>query len=80
MQIISLKTIKIIGLIINNIQSSHTVYFATRIQNNSTTAIDNILADNSSLSLSSVSTIINDIAHDAQILTIKNLYAAINFL
>ena len=38
---------------------SHTVNFATRIQNNSSIAIDNIHVDNSRLNLSSISTILN---------------------
>ena len=49
----------------------HTVNFATRIQNNSSTAIDNMFVDNSRINLSSVSPIINGLSnHDAQI--IKN--------
>jgi len=58
---------------------SHTVNFATRIQNNSRTAIDKIFVDNSRINLSSTFPIINALSnHDAKILTIKNKYATIN--
>jgi hypothetical protein len=57
----------------------HTVNFATRIQNNSNSAIDNLLVDNSRISLSSVFSIINGLLdHNAYILTIKNMYATMN--
>ena len=53
---------------------SHTINFATRIQNNSSTVIDNIFVDKSTINLSSISTIINGLSdHDAQILTIQNM-------
>ena len=43
------------------------------------TAIDNIFVDNCRINLSSTSPIINGLSdHDAQILTIKNIYATIN--
>jgi len=53
---------------------SHAVKFATRIQNNLSTATNNTFVDNSSINLSFTTPIIND----AQILTIKNIYATIN--
>ena len=57
----------------------HTGNFATRIQNNSSTAIDNIFVDNSRLNLSSIWPKINGLSdHGAQILKIKNIYATIN--
>jgi len=57
----------------------HTANFATRIQNNSSTAIDNIFVDNSRLNLSSISPKINGLSdHSAQILKIKNIFATIN--
>jgi hypothetical protein len=57
----------------------HTVYFATRIQNNSSTAIENIFVDNSGLKTSYTSPLINGLAdHDAQFVTINNIYAATN--
>jgi hypothetical protein len=50
---------------------SHTVNFATRIQNNSSTAIDNVFVDNSRTNLSSASPITNGLSdHNAQIPTI----------
>jgi hypothetical protein len=50
----------------------HTGNFATRIQYNSNTAMDNIFVDNSRINLSYISRIINCLSdHDAQILTIK---------
>ena len=53
---------------------AHTINFATRIQNNSSTATHNIFVDKSRINLSSISTIINGLSdHDAQILTIKNM-------
>jgi hypothetical protein len=58
---------------------SHTVDFATRIQNKSSTAIDNIFVDNSTLNSSYISPLINCLSdHDAQFLTISNIYAARN--
>jgi inorganic pyrophosphatase/exopolyphosphatase len=52
---------------------SHTVNFATRIQNNSGPAIDNIFMDNSKINLSSISPIIRGLSdHVAQIFT--NIY------
>jgi hypothetical protein len=57
---------------------SHTVTFGTRLQNNSSTAIDNMFVDNSRINLSSVSPTIKDLwDQEAQILTIKNIYATI---
>ena len=45
---------------------SHTVSFATRIQNSSSTAIDNIFVDNSIIHLSFISPLINGLSvHDA---------------
>jgi hypothetical protein len=62
-----------VSLIINNIS------VATRIQNNSSTAIDNMFVANSRINLSSVSHTINDLSdHGAQILTIKNIYATLS--
>jgi hypothetical protein len=53
----------------------HTVNFATRTQNESSTVIDNIFVDNSRLQSSSTSPLINGLsAHDAQLLTINNIY------
>jgi hypothetical protein len=53
---------------------AHTTNFATRIQNNSSTATHNMFVDKSRINLSSISTIINGLSdHDAQILTIKNM-------
>ena len=54
---------------------SHTVTYATRIQNNSSTVTDNIFVDNSRINLPSTSPTINGLSdNDAQILTIKNIY------
>jgi hypothetical protein len=56
---------------------SHTVNFATRIQNYLSTAVDNIFVDNVKLSSSFTSPIINGLSgHDAQLLTINNIFAA----
>jgi hypothetical protein len=58
---------------------SHTVNFATRIQNRSSTAIDNIFVDNSRLGSFITSPLINGLSDDdAQLLTINNMYAATN--
>jgi hypothetical protein len=58
---------------------SHTVNFATRIQNKSYTAIANVFVDNSRLNSSYTSPQINGLSdHDAQFLTINNIYAARN--
>jgi hypothetical protein len=56
----------------------HKVNFVTRLQNNPSTAIDNIFVDNSKINLSSISPIINGLSnHNAQILTTKNIYPKI---
>jgi hypothetical protein len=58
---------------------SHRVKFATSIQSKSSTAIDNIFVDNIRINLSSVSPIINYLSdNNAQILTIQDIYSAIN--
>jgi hypothetical protein len=58
---------------------SHIVNFTTRIQNDSSTAIDNTFVDNSRLKSSSTSPLINGLSdHDAQFLTINNIYATTN--
>jgi len=58
---------------------SHTVTFGTRIQNNSSTASDNIFVNNSRINLYSISPIINGLwDHAAQILQVKNIHATIN--
>jgi len=58
---------------------SHTVNFATRIQNNSCTDIDKIFMDSSRINLSSTFPTINALSNqDAKILAIKNKYATIN--
>jgi hypothetical protein len=68
-------------LIIRNIQFDHTVNFATRIQNNSSTAIDNIFVDSIRWNSSSTSPIINGLSdHDAQLLTINNIVAEVNLI
>jgi hypothetical protein len=57
----------------------HTVNFATRIQNNACTAIDNIFVDDSRINWSSLSPIVNGLSkHNAQVLKIKNINATIN--
>jgi hypothetical protein len=58
----------------------HTVYFATRIKNNSSTATDNIIVDNSEPDMSSVSPTISGLSHhSAQIVTFKHVFATANF-
>jgi hypothetical protein len=57
---------------------SHTVNFATWMQNESSTAIDNIFVDNSWLGSTITVPLLNGLSdHDAQLLTINNIYAAI---
>ena len=57
----------------------YTAYFATRIENNSSTAIANIVKDNSELDMSSISPIISGLSHhNAQILTFKHVSATTN--
>ncbi|PNF25679.1 hypothetical protein B7P43_G16270, partial [Cryptotermes secundus] len=59
----------------------HTVNFATRIQNDSSTSIDNIFVDVTRFSSSSTSPIINGLSdHDAQFLVMDNLAVAGNFI
>jgi hypothetical protein len=59
----------------------HTANFATRIQNDSSTAINNIFVDITRFSSSSTSSIINDLSdHDAQYLMMNNLAVAGKFI
>ena len=68
---------KYLSSLLTTYNLSHTVDFATRIQNKSSTAIDNIFVDNSRLGLTTISPLINGPSdHDAQFLTINNIYAA----
>jgi hypothetical protein len=54
-----------------------TVNFPTRIQNYSSTAIDNIFIDNSRKDHISIEPVINGLSdHDAQLLFIKNIHDA----
>ena len=63
---------KQLPLLLTTHNLSHTDNFATRIQNNSITNIDNIFVDNSSLNLSFISPTIKSVSdHNVQILTIK---------
>jgi hypothetical protein len=58
---------------------SHAVNFATRIQNNWSTAIYNIFVDNCRTNLSSTSPITDGLSdHDAQIFTLKYINATMN--
>jgi len=58
---------------------SHTVNCATRTQNDSSTAINNIFVDITRLSSSSVCPIVNGLSeHDAQFLTLNNIAPATN--
>jgi hypothetical protein len=60
---------------------SHTVNFATRAQNESSTAIDNIFVDNSRLQSSSTSPLINGLSdHDAQLQLIIYIQQLTKFL
>jgi hypothetical protein len=60
---------------------SHTVHFATRTQNDSSTAISNIFVDITRLSSSSTCPIINGLSdHDAQFLTVNNIVPATNIV
>jgi hypothetical protein len=55
---------------------SHTVDFATRMQNKSNTVTDNIFMDNSRLGSTITLPLVNGPSdHDAQLLTINNIYA-----
>jgi hypothetical protein len=52
----------------------HTLNFATTIQNNSSTATDNISVDSTRLNSSSTSLIINSLSdHDSQFITTNNI-------
>jgi hypothetical protein len=60
---------------------SHTVHFASGIQNDSSTAVNNIFVDITGLSLSFICPIINALSdHDAQFLTVNNIVPAINIV
>ena len=68
---------KYLSALLTTCNVSHTVDFATRIQNKSSRAIDIIFVDNSRLGSTIISPLINGLSdHDAQLLTINNTYAA----
>jgi hypothetical protein len=59
----------------------HAVNFAATIQNDSSTAFDNMFVESTSFSSSSTSTIINGLPdHDAQNLIIKSIATADNLI
>jgi exonuclease III len=61
--------------LLTNYNLSPTVTFATRIQNKTCTAIDNIFVDISTLESSTISPLINALSdHDAQLLTINKIH------
>jgi exonuclease III len=65
---------KEVNYLLKTYSLSHTVNFATRIQNYSSTVIDNIFKDSIRLSSSCTSPIVNGLSdHDAQFLTINNI-------
>ena len=73
--LIAINRKKQLASLITTYNLLHTVNFATRIQYNSCTAMDNIFVDNSRINLSYISPTINCPSdHDAQILTITNIY------
>jgi hypothetical protein len=60
---------------------AHTINFATRVQNGSSTAVDNIFVDSIRLSSSSTCPLINGLSnHDAQLFTINNTASAVNLV
>jgi hypothetical protein len=75
-----MKTTEKKNSLLTTYNSTHTVNFATRIQNDTSTAIDNIFVDSIRFSSSSTSPIINGVSdHDSQYLMINNIAAASNF-
>jgi len=69
---------KYLSYLLTTYDLSHTVDFATRTQNKSSTAIDNIFVDSSRLGSTIISPLINGLSdHDAQLPTINSIYAAI---
>jgi hypothetical protein len=53
--------------------------FVTRVQNYSSTAIDNIFIDSAKLSSSCTSPIVNSLSdHDAQFLIVNNIISEVN--
>jgi hypothetical protein len=76
-----MKTIEKTNSLLTTYNLIHTVNFATRIQNDSSTTIDNIFVDSIGFSSSSTSPIINGLSdHDAQYLMINNIAAASNLI
>jgi hypothetical protein len=60
---------------------SHTVHFATTIQNDSSTSISNIFVDITKLSSSCTYPTVNGLSdHDAQFLTVNNIAPATNLV
>ena len=56
-----------------------TVYFPTRIQSNSATAIDNIFINTSKLDDYVILPIVNGLSdHDAQLITINNIHLEVS--
>jgi hypothetical protein len=76
-----MKTLKKTNSLLTTYNLTHTVNFARIIQNDSSTAIDNIFVDSIRFSSSSTSPIINGLSeHDAQNLMINNTAAASNLI
>jgi hypothetical protein len=70
---------KQINSLLKTYNLSHTINFATRVQNSSSTAIDNIFIDSTRLSSSCTSPIVNGLSdHDAKFLTISNIATEVN--
>ena len=72
-----MKTIKktLLDSLLASYNLTSTVYFPTRIQNNSATAIDNIFIDTSKFDNYVILPIIHGLSdHDAQLITINNIH------
>ena len=72
-----LKTIKktLLDSLLASYNLTSTVYFPTRLQNNSATAIDNIFIDTSKFDNYGILAIINGLSdHDAQLITINDIH------
>jgi endonuclease/exonuclease/phosphatase family metal-dependent hydrolase len=66
---------KCLSSLLTTYNLSHTIDFATRMQNKPSTAIDNVFMDNSRLGSTITFPLLNGLSdHDAQLLTINNIY------
>jgi hypothetical protein len=72
---------KCVNSLLRTYNLSHTVNYVTRIQNSSSTAMENIFVDSTRLSSSCTSPIVNGLSvHDAQFLAVNTSTTKVNLI